>query len=39
VNTGLHYYVERFTFPPVGGLQRVDQFSMLRLKFGFQLGR
>jgi len=46
VNTGLLsaalvYYAERFTFPKVNNnsTSRTDQFSALRLRVGFQIGR
>ena len=38
-HAALGYYVERFTFPVLGGSQRIDEFSMLRLRIGFQAGR
>lgn len=36
---GLSYYTERFTFPVENAFQRIDQFSMLRLRLGLQAGR
>jgi hypothetical protein len=33
------YYVERFSFPKVGTSIRVDQFSMLRFRFGIETPR
>jgi len=44
VNTGylsaaVMYYVESFSFPAFAGEKRRDQFSMLKLRVGLQLGR
>ena len=39
LSAALTYYVERFTFPEVNGVERRDQFSSLRLRLGMQLGR
>jgi hypothetical protein len=36
---GLTYYVERLPFPELRGRTRVDQFSSLRLRVGFKIGR
>jgi hypothetical protein len=38
-NTAVTYYVERFSFEPVNAFQRKDQFSMLRVRIGFQYRR
>lgn len=37
-NAAMTYYVEKFTFP-VEANQRVDRFSMLRVRVGLQVGR
>lgn len=40
VTAGLTYYVEKFTFAAQGATgQRIDEFSMLRLKLGLKFGR
>ena len=33
------YYVDRFSFPELGGVKRRDQFSMVRVKLGLQAGQ
>jgi hypothetical protein len=39
LDAGLTYYVERLPFPELRGRTRVDQFSSLRLRMGFKIGR
>jgi hypothetical protein len=39
LDAGLMYYVERLPFPELLGRSRVDQFSSLRLRVGFKVGR
>ena len=39
LDAGLLYYVEKFEFPEVQGRSRIDQFSTLRLRLGFKIGR
>ena len=39
VNAALLYHVERISFPKEGNDQRIDRFSMLRLRLGLQLGQ
>ena len=39
LDAGLVYYVERLPFPELLGRSRVDQFSSLRLRVGFKVGR
>jgi hypothetical protein len=39
LDAGLTYYVERLPFPELRGRSRVDQFSSLRLRVGFKIGR
>jgi hypothetical protein len=39
LDAGLAYYVERLPFPDQLGRSRVDQFSSLRLRVGFKVGR
>lgn len=38
-NAGVLYHTERISFPVVNENQRVDRFSMLRVRLGFQLGQ
>ena len=38
LNAGVLYYVERISFPVLNGASRVDQFSSLRIRLGFQIG-
>jgi hypothetical protein len=39
LDAGLTYYVERLPFPELQGRTRVDQFSSLRFRVGFKIGR
>jgi hypothetical protein len=39
LSAGLTYYVERFSFQPINGFTRKDQFSILRLRLGLQYRR
>ena len=39
LDAGLTYYVEKLPFPELLGRSRVDQFSSLRLRVGFKIGR
>jgi hypothetical protein len=39
LDAGLAYYVEKLPFPDQRGRSRVDQFSSLRLRVGFKVGR
>ena len=39
LDAGMTYYVERLPFPELRGRTRVDQFSSLRLRVGFKIGR
>jgi hypothetical protein len=39
LDAGLFYYVDKFEFPEVQGRTRIDQFSTLRIRIGFKIGR